>query len=614
MQRLSGNIVDLVARRIFPGRVEWEDGRIRRLVPEPGRRYRQFIAPGFVDAHVHIESSMLPPAEFARLAVVHGTVATVSDPHEIANVLGESGVDYMIAESRRTPFKFCFGAPACVPATPFETAGATLGLRAVTRLLARPEVGYLSEFMDYPSVLRRNPAAVAKIAAARRAGKPVDGHAPGLRGAEAAAYAAAGISTDHECFTLAEARDKLAAGMSILIREGSAAKNFHALSPLLRTDPGRCMFCCDDLHPDELVRHHIDAHVRRGLATGADRLDVLTVASVNPVRHYGLEVGLLQAGDPADFIVFEGWRRLAVRRTYLRGKLVARDGRSLLPHVSARVVNRFRTRPRRLEEFRVAAVKVGATAAAPSLVTAVPGDSNAIPAAALLPAAPNPTSPRRRVALNVIGAIDGQLITRHLRLAPRIVAGAVVADPARDILKLVVVNRYAVRAPVAVAFIRGFGLRRGALASSVAHDCHNIVAVGADDASLARAVNLVIRHRGGVCAVGGGSTPTEGKLAGGASGGSASPIGSASASASVNSEDDAAILPLPIAGLMATGDGADVAAAYGAVDALAKRLGSTLAAPFMTLSFMALLVIPDLKLSDRGLFSGAAGKFIALQD
>jgi adenine deaminase len=531
VQRLSGNIVDLVGRRIFPGRVEWEDGRIQRIVPEPGRRHRHFIAPGFIDAHVHIESSMLPPAEFARLAVVHGTVATVSDPHEIANVLGEAGVAYMIAEARRTPFKFCFGAPACVPATPFETAGASLGLRAVTRLLARPEIGYLSEFMDYPSVLRGDPLALAKIAAARRAGKPVDGHAPGLRGPDAAAYGAAGISTDHECFTLAEAWDKLAAGMSILIREGSAARNFDALSPLLRSDPARCMFCCDDLHPDELVRHHIDAHVRRGLAAGAHRLDVLTVASVNPVRHYGLDVGLLQVGDAADFIVFEGWRRLAVRRTYLRGRLVARDGRSLLPHVPARVVNRFRTGARRPEEFAVSA----------------PG--------------------ARR--LNVIGAIEGQLITRHLRLAPRIVNGAIAADPARDILKLVVVNRYAARAPVAVAFIRGFGLRRGALASSVAHDCHNIVAVGADDASLARAVNWIIRHRGGVCAVGG------------------------------PAEADAAILPLPIAGLMATGDGAAVADAYGAVDALAKRLGSTLAAPFMTLSFMALLVIPDLKSRSR---------------
>jgi adenine deaminase len=537
VESLSGNIVDLVGRRIFPGRVEWSGGRIRRIVPEPGRRYARTIAPGFVDAHVHIESSMLPPAEFARQAVVHGTVAAVSDPHEIANVLGLAGVDYMLAEARRTPCRILFGAPACVPATPFETAGAALGPRAVAALLARPEIGYLSEMMDFPGVLRRDPAVLAKIAAARGRGKPVDGHAPGLRGRAAADYAAAGITTDHECFTLAEARDKIAAGMRILIREGSAAKNFAALAPLLRTHPESCMFCCDDQHPHELVRRHIDHHVRRALAAGASRLDALACATLNPVRHYGLPVGLLQPGDPADFIVFTGWRRLRVRRTYLRGRLVARDGRSRLPRRPARIVNAFRARRRRPEDFRVAA------------------------------------QPGR---LQVIGAIDGQLITRRLRLRPRVVDGAAVADPARDILKLAVVNRYAPHAPVAVGFIRGFGLRSGALASSVAHDSHNIVAVGADDASLAAAVNAIIAHRGGVVAVGRGRP---------------------------------CLLPLPIAGLMSNQDGRAVARKYAQVDARARRLGSRLASPFMTLSFMALLVIPDLKLSDRGLFSGARWAF-----
>jgi adenine deaminase len=537
VKRLSGNIVDLIGRRIFPGRVEWSGGVIRRIVPEPGKRYARTIAPGFVDAHVHIESSMLPPAEFARLAVVHGTVGTVSDPHEIANVLGMAGVEYMLAEARRTPFKIRFGAPACVPATPFETAGAALGPRAVARLLARPDIGYLSEVMDFPGVLHRSAGVMAKIAAARRCGKPVDGHAPGLRGRAAANYAGAGIATDHECFTLAEARTKLAAGMEILIREGSAARNFDALAPLLRTDPAHCMFCCDDKHPNELVRHHIDDHVRRALAAGASRLDALACASLHPVRHYGLDVGLLQPGDPADFIVFTGWKRLRVRRTYLRGQLVAREGRSRMPRRPARIVNAFRARPRRAADFRV---------------------------------------PAAQGRLNVIGAVAGQLITRRLRLRPRVVAGAAVADPLRDILKIAVVNRYAPNAPVAVGFIRGFGLRSGALASSVAHDSHNIVAVGADDESLAAAVNRVIAHRGGVAAVGLG---------------------------------EERILPLPIAGLMSNQDGYAVARAYAEVDALAKRLGSRLAAPFMTLSFMALLVIPDLKLSDRGLFSGARWRF-----
>lgn len=533
VQSLAGNIVDLVGRRLFPGRVEWAEGRIVRVVATPGRRYTRQIAPGFVDAHIHIESSLLPPAEFARLAVVHGTVATVSDPHEIANVLGAAGVRYMIAEARRSPLKFTFGAPSCVPATDRETAGATLDAQAVARLLASPDIRYLSEVMNYPGVLAGDPELRAKIDAALRRGKPVDGHAPGLRGAQARAYAAAGISTDHECFTLAEARDKIAAGMRILIREGSAARNFAALAPLLRTHPRDCMFCCDDLHPDLLLRRHLDEHVRRALAAGADRLEALACASLHPVRHYGLPVGLLQVGDPADFIVFEGWKTLRVRRTYLDGRLVARDGRSLLPRQAPRLVNTFRARPRRPEDFRVAA-------------------------------------PAGR--LNVIGARDGQLVTRWCRCAARVIDGAAVADPRRDLLKIAVVNRYAPRAPVAVGFIRGFGLREGALASSVAHDSHNIVAVGADDESLAAAVNLVIAHRGGLAAVGAGA---------------------------------ARVLPLPIAGLMADGEGRAVAAAYTEIDAAAKALGSRLGAPFMTLSFMALLVIPDLKISDRGLFSGA---------
>ncbi|MBS0661732.1 MAG: adenine deaminase [Verrucomicrobia bacterium] len=541
VQRISGRVVDVVNREEFPGTIEIEGGRIRRIVRDARVRGRHLLMPGFVDAHIHIESSLLPPAEFARHAVVHGTVATVSDPHEIANVLGEAGVRYMIADGKRTPLKFNFGAPSCVPATTFETAGARLGVRAVARLLARPDVRFLAEVMNFPGVLHGDPALGAMIAAARRRGKAVDGHAPGLRGDLAARYAAAGITTDHECFTRGEAEDKLAAGMKILIREGSAARNFSALAPLLAAHAERCMFCCDDLHPDLLMRRHLDEHVRRALALGLDRFDVLSCASVNPVRHYGLDVGLLRAGDPADFIEVDGWRRFRVRRTWLGGQLVAAGGRSRLPRLRATIVNQFRARPRRPEDF---AVRAGT------------GE------------------------LNVIEALNGQLITRHRRQPAVHCGGEAVADPARDLLKIAVVNRYVARAPVAVGFVRGFGLRSGALASSVAHDSHNIVAVGADDASLAAAVNLVIAHRGGLSAVDG---------------------------------RQRAVLPLPIAGLMSDGDGRAVARRYTALDAMAKRLGSRLDAPFMTLSFMALLVIPDLKLSDRGLFSGTKWSFVPRQ-
>jgi adenine deaminase len=531
---LTGQIVDLHQRRVFPGRVEWRRGRISRIVPDPAGKGGPLILPGFVDAHIHIESSLLPPSEFARLAVVHGTVATVSDPHEIANVLGVRGVDYMVRDGRRTPLKFNFGAPSCVPATTFETAGATLTAKEVARLLKRPEIRYLSEVMNFPGVLSRDASLMAMIAAAKAAGKQVDGHAPGLRGEQAAQYAAAGITTDHECFTLEEATDKLAVGMKILIREGSAARNFDALAPLLKSHPDRVMFCCDDLHPDLLIGGHLDRHIRRALRSGADRFDVLRCASVNPVEHYGLDVGLLREGDPADFVVVDAWRTFRVIRTYLRGDLVASNGRSRLPRLESSTPNQFRATARKPEEFAVRVPKAGVK------------------------------------TLHVIEALNGQLITRHVQQAPAIRDGLLVTDPSRDLLKIAVVNRYARKAPVSVGFIQGIGLKRGAIASSVAHDSHNIVVVGVDDASMAAAVNEIVAHRGGLAAVAG-----RRRL----------------------------ILPLPIAGLMSDLDGRTVARRYTTLDRMAKQLGSPLDAPFMTLSFMALLVIPDLKMSDLGLFS-----------
>lgn len=532
VQRLSGQIVDLHRRVIFPGTVEWRGGRITAVRRDARVKEKRLIMPGLVDAHIHIESSLLPPSEFARLAVIHGTVATVSDPHEIANVLGEAGVRYMLADARRSPLKFNFGAPSCVPATTFETAGAKLDAAAVARLLARNDVRHLAEVMNFPGVLGRDPELMAMIAAARKEGKPVDGHAPGLRGEQARDYASAGPTTDHECFTLEEAHDKLAAGMKILIREGSAARNFAALAPLLKSHPRSCMFCCDDLHPDLLVKRHLDEHVRRALATGADKFDVLRAASVNPVEHYGLEVGLLREGDAADFIVVDGWRKFRVQRTFLDGVRVASGGRSRLKRLAPKIVNRFKARPVKAADFAVK--NPGAT-------------------------------------VNVIEALNGQLVTKHLVLP------ATEIGLKRDVLKIAVVNRYAVQAPVAVGYIRGFGLKAGALASSVAHDSHNIVAVGVDDVSLAAAVNLVIAERGGLSVVG---------------------------------PRIQAVLPLPIAGLMSPADGRRVARLYTKLDRRAKMLGSNLDAPFMTLSFMALLVIPDLKLSDRGLFSAAKWGFV----
>lgn len=534
---LRAHYVDIPGRRTFPAEVTIADGHVAafREVSGPVDGH---ILPGFVDAHVHVESSMLVPSEFARLAVLHGTVATVSDPHEIANVLGEEGVAYMITNGRQVPFHFFFGAPSCVPATVFETAGAALDAAAVGRLLEKPEVRYLSEVMDFPGVLNGDPEVMAKIAHAHRLGKPVDGHAPGLRGEDARRYIAAGgpagqvgISTDHECFTAEEALDKLRHGMKVLIREGSAAKNFDALIDLLPHHPDRMMFCSDDKHPDGLVLGHINTLCARAVARGIDVFHVLQAACLNPVDHYGLPVGRLRVGDPADLVLVDDLEHFRVRRTYIQGRLVAENGRSLIPRVPTTRPNRFQCSAKRVEEF---AVKATGT------------------------------------ELLAIEALDGQLITRKRPLPATVAGDRFVPDPTRDLLKIAVVNRYA-DAPVAVGWIVNFGLRRGAIAGSVAHDSHNIVAVGATDADLCAAVNAVIAARGGISVADGASVD---------------------------------VLPLPVAGIMSDGDAYAVAEDYARMDARAKALGSTLSAPFMTLSFMALLVIPHLKMSDKGLFDG----------
>ena len=541
---LRANVINLFTNTITPGTIHVADGRIQRLElseanPDPALPY---ALPGFVDAHVHVESSLLVPAEFARLAVVHGTVATVSDPHEIGNVLGVVGVEYMLASGSTVPFKFCFGAPSCVPATPFETAGATITAADIEQLFQNPAVGYLAEMMNWPGVLHRDPLVMEKIALAQRYNRPVDGHAPGLglRGDDARQYASAGISTDHECFTAEEALDKLAVGMKILIREGSAARNFEALIDLLPEHYANMMFCSDDKHPDTLVLGHINQLVQRAVARGQDVLKVLRVACLNPVLHYKLPVGLLREGDPADFIVIDNLQDFKVQRTYIDGHIVAENGQTHIPAAPVAVTNNFHAEPVAATDFQ-------------------------------LPA------PAETATVRVIECFDGQLITARHDLAAKVENGLVVPDLAHDVLKLTVVNRYA-SAPPAVAFIKGFGLEHGALASSVGHDSHNITAVGCDDESLARAVNLVIQAKGGLAAVG------------------------------ANGEE--LLLPLPVAGLMSDQDGYAVAEAYTAVDALAKKLGSPLAAPFMTLSFMALLVIPSLKLSDKGLFDGEAFQFV----
>ena len=536
MTTVSGQLIDIPNRTIYPAHVHFENGIIHSI-EKVEEAPNQYILPGFIDAHVHVESSMLVPSEFGRLAVVHGTVGTISDPHEIGNVLGVEGVEYMIENGKQINFKFHFGAPSCVPATTFETAGAEINVDDVGYLLKKPEINYLAEMMNWPGVLYNDETVFAKIAKAKALGKPVDGHAPGVKGDQAKTYAAAGISTDHECFTLEEAQDKLDCGMKILIREGSAAKNFEALIPLLDKNSDHIMFCSDDKHPDNLVEGHINLLVKRALEKGNDLFKVLQAACINPVDHYNMNVGTLKERDAADFIVIDNIDDINVLQTWINGELVAENGKSFIPKVENKVINNFNCEHKSQDQFKVN----------------ISGSK-----------------------VQVMEALDGQLITNLLSFESDLIKNENQTNTEEDILKVTVVNRYQ-EAPPAIGFIKNIGLKEGAIASSVGHDSHNIIAVGVDDDSITRAVNLIIKVKGGVSAVGKGKEQ---------------------------------LLELPVAGIMSEKDGYEIAKAYSEIDAFAKSLGSPLNSPFMTLSFMALLVIPKAKMSDLGFFDGEAFKFI----
>ena len=536
---IKTNLVDIFNQEIYPAAITIEDGKIKMIEPI-SEVVEGYAMPGFVDAHVHIESSMLIPSEFARLAVVHGTVSTVSDPHEIANVMGIEGVYYMLDNAAKVPFKFNFGAPSCVPATSFETAGAEIGVEGIKELLANDSIKYLAEMMNYPGVIYEDPMVLAKIDAAKAAGKPIDGHAPGVVGEAIRKYISAGISTDHECFQLSEALEKLSLGMKIIIREGSAAKNFEALIDILPEHSANVMFCSDDKHPDDLIVGHINQLVARAVAADKPLFDVLRAACVDPVEHYGLDVGLLRVGDVADFIITKDLEDFEVQATYIDGQLVAKDGVSLIKQVEEKTINNFNIVPKKVSDFAIA-----------------PDTKN----------------------IQVIQAIDGALITKDFIASVMVEEGNVVSDLTQDVLKMVVVNRYEEQPP-AIAFINGFELKSGAIASCVGHDSHNIIAVGTSDEAICTAVNLIIENQGGISAV---DATTQ------------------------------QVLPLPVAGIMTTDSGEVVAEQYATIDQFSKEvLGCTLRAPFMTLSFMALLVIPKLKLSDKGLFDGGDFKFTPL--
>jgi adenine deaminase len=537
--KIQGQIVDIYNQRVYKGEVTVEEGKIKSII-EKDHPITNFIMPGFVDAHIHIESSMLVPSEFAKIAVIHGTVATVSDPHEIANVLGIEGVEFMIDNGNQVPFKFNFGAPSCVPATSFESAGAVIDSEGIKKLLQKKEIKYLAEMMNYPGVLYDDEEVMKKIAWAKYYNKPIDGHAPGLRGDAITKYISAGISTDHECFTYEEGLEKLQKGMKVIIREGSAAKNFEALIDLLPEHFENMMFCSDDKHPDDLLINHINKLCARSIEKGIDLYKILQAACINPVNHYNLDVGTLRVGDPADFIIVKDLVNFKTIQTYIDGALVFSDGVSNIESIPFKILNNFNTDKKFISDFKF--------------------DSKA-------------------KQIRVIEALEGELVTNELIENSLIENGNLVSNIDTDVLKMTVVNRYQNQQP-AIAFIKKFGLKEGAIASSVGHDSHNIIAVGATDEAICKAVNLLIETKGGICAV-------------------------------TNSEEK--VVPLPVAGIMSDQNGETIGKDYALLDQMAKKMGCTLNAPYMTLSFMALLVIPSLKLSDKGLFNGSKFEFTSVE-
>lgn len=546
MQKYAGIIVDAVSRRQFKGEIIVENGKIISI-KENEHDNEQYILPGLVDAHVHIESSMTVPSVFARMAVAKGTVAVVSDPHEIANVMGEEGIEFMLEDSKKAPLKIYFGVPSCVPATPFESSGAVLDASAVDRLLAREDLYYLSEMMNFPGVISEFPEVMAKLEFAKKYGKVIDGHAPGLRGADLQKYIEAGISTDHECFEYEEALEKIKFGMKILIREGSSARNFETLYRLIDEYPDSVMLCTDDSHPDTLIYEgHIDKLIRRGQEKGLDIYNLIRAAVFNPVEHYGLVVGLLREGDPADFIIVDDLKSFNVLSTFTDGECVYDKGKVLFPREKVPAKNVFKRNKISIDDVKLAA--------------------------------PHAEADKNQKKIRVIVAQDGELVTGQELVLPKIENGNLVSDPSKDILKMVVLSRYG-DDPVQIGFIKNIGLKKGAIASSIAHDSHNIIAVGATDKDIVGAVNRLVENKGGIV---------------------------------VGTAEHLLGLPLEVAGLMSTLSGEEVASRYDLLNEEAKRLGTSLESPFMTLAFMSLLVIPELKLGDKGLFDVTKFEFVEL--
>jgi len=535
--KVAGKLVDIHQRSIYPAIISISQGKITKIERTKSAP-DVFILPGLIDSHIHIESSMVTPGAFAMAAVKHGTVAVVSDPHEIANVLGLDGVRFMIKDGAKVPLNFHFGAPSCVPATTFERNGAAIDHHDIESLMKMPEIKYLSEMMNFPGVIYNDEDVNRKLEIARKEGKPIDGHAPGITGDMLKKYISAGISTDHECSTLAEAKEKISLGMKILIREGSAARNLNSLKELYNSDPDMVMLCSDDLHPEMLMIRHINKLIALLISEGFNLFDVIRSATVNPSQHYKLNSGLLRTDDNADFILTDNLEKMNIIETWINGERVFSKGKVLFEYTPGRAVNKFNCSMVKEEELRVK---------------------------------------NRGGNIRVIEANEGELLTKELVL-PAGKNEFLMTDPENDILKIVVKDRYHDSRP-SVGFIKGFGLKKGAFASSIAHDSHNIISIGTNDSDIMTSINKIVSLKGGLA---------------------------------VSSERDTKNVQLNIGGIMSTRSCEEVAHSYGMLNELVKSYGCELKAPFMTLSFMALLVIPDLKIGDKGLFDVRKFELVSL--
>jgi len=538
----KGNIVDVLKKRIFKGEIIINNGIITEIIETNHNVDNVFILPGLIDSHIHIESSMLSPSAFAREAVKYGTIATISDPHEIANVLGIKGIKFMIDNGKTVPFKFFFGAPSCVPATEFETNGFKITDKETDNLLSNKDIHFLAEVMNFPSIMNGEASVLNKIALSKHYNKMIDGHAPTLRNEALDKIIDSGISTDHECLDFDEALEKVQKGMIIQIREGSAAKNFETLYSLIDKYPDNVMLCSDDLHPDDLINGHMNVLIKKCLLKGLDFFNVIRACTYNVVKHYGINVGLLQKNDPADFIIVDNLENFKIIETYCNGINVYKQNKSLIKYNKKVRMNNFKRKKITIEDIAVKQLS-------------------------------------NKKKINVIEVIDGELFTKMISCHAKIIDNHVVQDIPNDILKIVVVNRYDNISKPTIGFIKNFGLKSGAIASCVAHDSHNIIAVGANDLDIINAINEIVSNKGGL---------------------------------SISENDSIFSLSLEIAGLMTNKSAKYVAHKYKELDTKTKILGSKLKAPFMTLSFMGLLVIPEFKISDKFLFDSVNFKPISL--